>query len=122
MVDTPLKWALNTNDDNITLKLSGQLSRYTLSALWHNRNELLAKGLARTEPFIWDLEALTHIDSAGFALLCELIHQLDHNNTYPQKIIHIPPQLLTLAELFGLSTWITPLLQQHGTNDGTATN
>ncbi len=71
---------------------------------------------------VWELAGITRIDSAGFALLCDLIHLCQRLNVQRQVIAHAPVQLVTLADLFGLSEWITPFLQFDGKLNGNSGN
>ena len=111
-----LRWASQVNNDRITLQLSGELSRNTLLPLWQQRASFLLEGQSSGQTILWDLTQITRIDSAGFALLCEF---LQYNQTLLVKeqtqILQNPPsQLLTLADLFGLSDWIAQFIPQNG--------
>lgn len=110
-----LHWESQVNDGKMTLQLSGELSRNTLLPLWQQRASLL-EGQLDGQMIVWDLSQITRIDSAGFALLCDF---LQHNQTLLTKaqrqILQNPPsQLLTLADLFGLSDWIAQFIPQNG--------
>lgn len=106
-----LTWAFEKNDDKITLHLTGVLSRETLLPLWEQRCSFLSEAKIAYQPVIWELKGISRIDSAGFALLCEFIHYCQTQAHQPM-IYHAPMQLLTLADLFGLSKWLHPFLQQ----------
>lgn len=111
-----LRWASQVNNDRITLQLSGELSRNTLLSLWQQRASFLLEGKSSGQTILWDLTQITRIDSAGFALLCEF---LQHNQTLlskdqTQTLQNPPSQLLILADLFGLSDWITQFIPQNG--------
>ena len=111
-----LHWESQVNDGKITLQLSGELSRNTLLPLWQQRASFLLEGQSSGQTILWDLTQITRIDSAGFALLCEF---LQYNQTLLVKeqtqILQNPPsQLLTLADLFGLSDWIAQFIPQNG--------
>ena len=111
-----LHWESQVNDGKMTLQLSGELSRNTLLPLWQQRASFLLEGQLDGQMIVWDLSQITRIDSAGFALLCDF---LQHNQTLLTKaqrqILQNPPsQLLTLADLFGLSDWITQFIPQNG--------
>lgn len=110
-----LTWEWLANNDKITLRLSGELSRNTLLPLWQQRAVFFVD--AENYQYIeWDLAQITRIDSAGFALLCDL---LKHNQSLPpqnkqQQLIHFSDQLLTLADLYGLSPWIRQFIHSTG--------
>ena len=111
-----LHWESQVNDGKITLQLSGELSLNTLLSLWQQRASFLLKGKSSGQTILWDLTQITRIDSAGFALLCEF---LQHNQTLlskdqTQTLQNPPSQLLILADLFGLSDWITQFIPQNG--------
>ncbi len=53
----------------------------------------------------WNLSDLQHIDSAGFAALCDFLRECQKLNK-TVRLVYPPKQLLTLADLFGLSDWI----------------
>ncbi|MFD0965944.1 lipid asymmetry maintenance protein MlaB [Seminibacterium arietis] len=111
-----LAWDLEQNDDKIIIRLKGQLSVARLLLLWQQRSELLSVQNIANRQISWDLAALERIDSVGFALLCDFIHYCQNQHIYGQKIINAPSQLLTLADLFGLSCWLSPFLQHNGTD------
>lgn len=106
---TSLTWGLEQNDDKIILRLGGVLTRDTLLPLWEQRSSFLSKIALGSQPIIWELQALTRIDSAGFALFCDYLYQMQKQGQ-PQQLVNVPKQLLTLADLFGLSHWIKPFL------------
>ncbi|MFY1027390.1 NTP-binding protein [Actinobacillus seminis] len=113
-----LHWELLQNDDNITPRLIGELSRDTLLPLWSQRTSFLSQPKLAKQNIVWDLTEITRIDSAGFALLCDFIHDCQQLQGAENRLqIKNPPiQLMTLADLFGLSDWITPLVQSNGKN------
>ena len=111
-----LHWESQVNDGKMTLQLSGELSRNTLLPLWQQRASFLLEGQLDGQMIVWDLSQITRIDSAGFALLYDF---LQHNQTLLTKaqrqVLQNPPsQLLTLADLFGLSDWIAQFIPQNG--------
>ena len=111
-----LHWESQVNDGKMTLQLSGELSRNTLLPLWQQRASFLLEGQLDGQMIVWDLSQITRIDSAGFPLLCDC---LQHNQTLLTKaqrqVLQNPPsQLLTLADLFGLSDWIAQFIPQNG--------
>lgn len=103
-----LTWAFKQNNDRMTLHLIGELSRNTLLPLWEQRDYFLSAEQTTKKTFYVDLSELIRIDSAGFALLCQL---LNHWQTQTIFVQNAPHQLTTLADLFGLSNWLTPYLQ-----------
>lgn len=110
-----LKWSAVQNDDRITLPLSGELSRDTLLPLWKEwqQRAFLSEPQIVDKHLLWDLAQVTRIDSAGFALLCDLISYC-RQTQQQDKILtleNVPPQVLTLADLFGLSDWIKPFIK-----------
>ena len=111
-----LRWASQVNNDRMTLQLSGELSRNTLLPLWQQRASFLLGKPSAEQDIYWDLSQITRMDSAGFALLCDF---LQHNQTRLLKgrvqVLQCPPsELLTLADLFGLSDWLTQFIPQDG--------
>lgn len=110
MKNNSLNWALEQNDDKITLRLIGALSRDTLLPFWQQRSSFLSNAKVANQQLIWELSEVQRIDSAGFALLCDFIHEYE-TQVSSQKIQHAPIQLETLADLFGLSHWLKPFLQ-----------
>lgn len=105
---TTLNWDFKQNDDKIALLLQGELSRHTLLPLWQQRAVILAKVQDKSD-IEWDLSGISRIDSAGFALLCDLLRdcQAKINNV---RLKHPPQQLLTLADLVGLTDWINQFI------------
>ncbi|WP_439328445.1 STAS domain-containing protein [Lonepinella sp. BR2357] len=107
-----LTWSAVQNNDRITLQLVGELSRDTLLPLWQQRFAFLSEKQLADNNIQWDLAQIHRIDSAGFALLCDLIAYCkkvmsSHNNI---TLINVPEQLLTLADLFNLNDWLNPLI------------
>lgn len=106
-----LQWAVQQNNESLFVTLSGELTRDTLLPLWKQRAYFLSpKG---NQHIYWDLKDLERVDSAGFALFAELLNHY-HKQT-PNCVIHAPDVLLTLAELFGLTAWLTPFLACEST-------
>lgn len=115
-----LKWELQTQDDIIRIHLMGEFTRDTLLALDQQRTTLMNK-ITNYAQICWDLSEITRIDSAGFALLCEVLHQCQNrigqsDKNIKIKVIHCPTQLLTLSDLFGLSRWLQQFLNQPNNN------
>ena len=110
-----LKWSEVQNDDRIALLLSGELSRDTLLPLWkawRERTFLSEKQIA-DKHLLWDLAQVKRVDSAGFALLCNLLEYCrqtqQQNKTL--RLENVPPQVVTLADLFGLTERINSLIK-----------
>lgn len=116
----PLTWALRPQGKHIRVHLAGALTRDSLLSLYSQQSAILAE-LAGFKQIEWDLANLGRIDSAGFALLCELLHQCQHlagQTTEPRTIhlINCPSQVLTLSDLFNLATWLQQFLVQSHNN------
>lgn len=109
---TALKWDLIQNNDKIALQLSGELSRNTLLPLWQQRASLSEK-LANQSIIEFDLTNIKRIDSAGFALLCDFLHDSEQLPNKKVRLINPPEQLLTLADLVNLSHWIGTFIDHH---------
>ena len=102
----PLQWDIQQNSESLMVQLSGELTRNTLLPFWQQRAAFLSP---KPHQYIyWDLKGLTAIDSAGLALLIELLNHYSLKN--PNSLIHTPNNVLKLAELFGLSNWLSPFL------------
>ena len=105
-----LTWSAIQNNDKIALQLAGELSRNTLLPLWNEwKRQQRFAGLSTSQMSAhvieWDLSSLTRMDSAGFALFSELLHDIQ-KMAVSQKIINVPDELMTLAELFDLDNWL----------------
>lgn len=101
-----LNWELKQNDDKIALLLSGELSRNTLLPMWQQRAVFLSEGKLNKPVIEWDLSQITRIDSAGFATLCDFLRACQQLPNKTVRLVNPPTQLLTLADLVGLSDWI----------------
>lgn len=110
---TALKWDLIQNNDKIALQLSGELSRNTLLPLWQQRAYFLSEQLANQSIIEFDLTNIKRIDSAGFALLCDFLHDSEQLANEEVRLINPPEQLLTLADLVNLSHWIGTFIDHH---------
>lgn len=110
---TALKWDLIQNNDKIALQLSGVLSRNTLLPLWQQRASFLSEKLANQSTIEFDLTNIKRIDSAGFALLCDFLHDSEQLPNKKVRLINPPEQLLTLADLVNLSHWIGTFIDHH---------
>ncbi len=110
---TALKWDLIQNNDKIAFQLSGELSRNTLLPLWQQRASFLSEKLANQSIIEFDLTNIKRIDSAGFALLCDFLHDSEQLPNKKVRLINPPEQLLTLADLVNLSHWIGTFIDHH---------
>ena len=110
---TALKWDLIQNNDKIALQLSGELSRNMLLPLWQQRASFLSEKLANQSTIEFDLTNIKRIDSAGFALLCDFLHDSEQLPNKKVRLINPPEQLLTLADLVNLSHWIGTFIDHH---------
>lgn len=120
--ENDLKWSLEQNGDRIVLRLIGELSRNTLLPFWNvyhirkdgeQRDSFLSATQIADKNICCDLAQISRIDSAGFALLCDLIVHCRHLQQKNKILLleNVPPQVLTLADLFGLSDWLKPFLK-----------
>lgn len=105
-----LTWALKQNDDKIILRLIGELSRNTLLPLWEQRASFLSEENNQQKSLEIDLLEVSRIDSAGVALLCNLIQEYKALMSKDSFVLlnNAPHQLITLADLYGLSDWLAP--------------
>lgn len=110
---TALKWDLIQNNDKIAHQLSGELSRNTLLPLWQQRASFLSEKLANRSTIEFDLTNIKRIDSAGFALLCDFLHDSEQLPNKKVRLINPPEQLLTLADLVNLSHWISTFIDHN---------
>ena len=110
---TALKWDLIQNNDKIALQLSEELSRNTLLPLWQQRASFLSEKLANQSIIEFDLTNIKRIDSAGFALLCDFLHDSEQLPNKKVRLINPPEQLLTLADLVNLSHWISTFIDHN---------
>ena len=110
---TALKWDLIQNNDKIALQLSWELSRNTLLPLWQQRASFLSEKLANQSTIEFDLTNIKRIDSAGFALLCDFLHDSEQLPNKKVRLINPPEQLLTLADLVNLSHWIGTFIDHY---------
>ncbi|PVX32091.1 phospholipid transport system transporter-binding protein [Pasteurella langaaensis DSM 22999] len=115
MASEKLTWSTVQNNDRIALQLAGELSRDTLLPLWKEwkgkqRFAVLTASQIANQQVIWDLSQLTRMDSAGFALFSELLHDMQEIAA-SQIIEHAPDELQTLAELFNLDSWLDSFIK-----------
>lgn len=81
--------------------------------LWKQRASFLLP--KANQHIYWDLKNLETIDSAGFALLTDLLNHYQKNN--PNIVINQSESIIKLAELFDLSQWLAPFLASEGKNN-----
>lgn len=103
-----LQWSVIHNNESQVVQLTGELTRNTLLPLWGQRASFLS--VKDNQTIYWDLRELSRIDSAGFALLSELLHY--YEKQAKNHLIHIHQSVGTLAELYGLSRWIKQYLPE----------
>lgn len=115
---TPLQWNIQQNDESVMVQLFGDLTRNTLLPLWKQRASFLSP--KPQQHIYWDLQSLSHIDSAGFTLLAELLNHYQKQNA--NCIINTPNSILNLAELFDLDEWFSAFLYCENQNNGTKTH
>ncbi|MBE2896679.1 STAS domain-containing protein [Pasteurellaceae bacterium HPA106] len=93
-------WHSATRENGAQLILQGALTRNTLQKLWQARGRLV-EDLTQLDI---ELAYLSVLDSAGFALVCDIIH------FYAQKgqvrLHHAPAILRDLAKLYDLDSWL----------------
>lgn len=108
-----LNWDLVQNNDKIAIRFSGELSRNTLLALWQQRASFLSEAKLNQSIIEWDLAAITKMDSAGFALICDFLRISKQLPNKTVRLVNPPQQLLTLADLVNLSDWIAAFIDHH---------
>ena len=104
-----LQWGVFQNNESQVVQLKGELTRATLLPLWEQRASFLS--VKANQSIYWDLAQLSRIDSAGFALLTELLNHYEKQTK--NGLIHAPEVVQTLAELYGLSGWIKQYLPEN---------
>jgi anti-anti-sigma factor len=92
--------SISLHDKNVLL-LSGRLCGQTVGQLWQKGQQLIKGQTA----FTVDLADVSFCDSAGLALLIELLRDAKRHN---QAIhyINVPKQLLAIAKVSGVEGWI----------------
>ncbi len=101
-----LQWGVQRNNERLVVSFIGELTRDTLLPLWKQRASFLSG--QENLPLVWDLKGLTHIDSAGFTLLAELLQ--DYGKQRQSQLINVPKSVITLADLYDLDEWLKPYL------------
>ena len=111
---TALKWDLIQNNDKIALQLSGGAIPQHVCYHYGN-NVLLFYQKSKTIKVSLNLilTEINRIDSAGFALLCDFLHDCEQLPNKKVRLINPPEQLLTLADLVNLSHWISTFIDHH---------
>lgn len=110
---TALKWDLIQNNDKIALQLSGS---YPATRCYHYGNNVLlflSEKQNNQSLIEFDLTEINRIDSAGFALLCDFLHDCEQLPNKKVRLINPPEQLLTLADLVNLSHWISTFIDHN---------
>ena len=109
---TALKWDLIQNNDKIALQLSGS---YPATRCYHYGKERasLSEKQNNQSTIEFDLTNIKRIDSAGFALLCDFLHDSEQLPNKKVRLINPPEQLLTLADLVNLSHWIGTFIDHN---------
>ncbi len=112
-----LSWKKEKIEHSLQFQLQGELSRNTLLPFWKEWKNTSSEGKQffsvtklQDDEIVWDLQGVSRIDSAGFALVCELLQA--SREMKPKSVIlkNAPEQLFTLADLMGLSQWLKPFL------------
>ena len=107
------EWNISSSEKRCCLQLNGNLTRSTLLPLWRQRLSLFAESVF-SDPdtcLYIELNHLQTVDSAGFVLICEILHHYSQRNTV--KLVAVPHLVLDFAELYDLDEWITPFIQQQ---------
>ncbi|AKO44883.1 STAS domain-containing protein [[Haemophilus] ducreyi] len=112
MPEKTLQFGIQEQNGSLFVTLSGELTRDTLLPLWKQRASFLSN--PHNETIYWDLNHLLRIDSAGFALLIELLNHYQKQST--NYLINVPDVILTLAGLFGLQDWLDSFLTKSKTD------
>lgn len=108
---SPLHWDIQSEDCHTHIYIKGELSRFTLLPLWQVYAPKKGQCFSQDLPIIWHFGDIYHLDSAGFALLCDLLHQGE--NAPSQRIADCSQQFLTLTDLFGLTPWVKGFLTNN---------
>lgn len=93
----------------LNVLFSGVLTRDTVYILWKSQEEFIAKQI-NAEKIIWNLEQLQQIDSAGIALLIEILDEMSQHYNKKIELLNVPTQCSALIELFGLAKWFRQYL------------
>ncbi len=89
-----------------TLRITGELTFATVSALLSELTQQLVpkNNTAKISPKVLDLSDITRTDSAGLALMIEL---LKLSKDAPITFRHIPAQMYSLAAVSGVQDMLT---------------
>lgn len=106
------EWNVSHSEKGLHLQLNGDLTRSTLLPLWQRRASLFAENadLPAESCLYIELNHLETLDSAGFVLICEILHHYSQRNTV--KLTAVPHLVQDFAELYDLEQWLTPFIQQ----------
>ena len=113
MQSDKLTWLVKQDDKRTALQLKGELVRDTLLPLWNqyqSKQQDFSHLLNKSADFLIDLTHISRIDSAGFALLFDILQSHQEQTKANISLQNPPSQLLTLADLFGLDNWIKSFL------------
>ena len=108
-----LQWSVFQNNESQVVQLKGELTRATLRPLWEQRASFLSEKQNNQSLIEFDLTEINRIDSAGFALLCDFLHDCEQLPNKKVRLISPPEQLLTLADLVNLSNWISTFIDHN---------
>lgn len=87
-------------ENNDTWRFSGELSFVTVGYLLTE----FSQRISQSPPKVIDLAEVTRTDSAGLALLIEILKQMKDQSI---AFRHIPSQMLTLAQVSGVQEILT---------------
>ncbi|WP_455483466.1 STAS domain-containing protein [Haemophilus parahaemolyticus] len=110
--ENTLQWSVSQNNESLVVQLKGELTRTTLRPLWEQRASFLS--VKANQVIYWNLEQISRIDSAGFALLTELLNYYEKQTQI--SLIHVPQVFKTLAELYGLIDWVKQYIPNENQN------
>ncbi|SMB88317.1 phospholipid transport system transporter-binding protein [Pasteurella testudinis DSM 23072] len=105
------EWNISNSEPGCCLQLKGELTRSTLLPLWQQRAALFAENafLSPESCLYIELNHLQTVDSAGFVLICEILHHYSQYTTV--KLRAVPHLVRDFAELYDLEQWLTPFIQ-----------
>lgn len=97
----------NENAD-IVLHFTGKLTRDTLLPLWQSHKTLLADLTDKIQTLHFDFTDLTALDSAGFVMMCDIIHFYTQTyvNQFKVRLTTVSPLMYDLALLYDLHDWL----------------
>ncbi|TNG94520.1 STAS domain-containing protein [Pasteurellaceae bacterium USgator11] len=100
------KWQISSSENAYCLQLAGDLTRSTLLPLWQQRTSLFQTQKSCLE---MKLNQLGTVDSAGFVLICEILHR--YSELGEVKLVDVPHLVLDFAELYDLDQWLKAFIQ-----------